>query len=650
MSAEPLNIPSSPPVVASSSHQSVPIRATPGKAKAKRVDRSANGDEWGKNIQDPGLKVEGRKIADVVERALGVVDSDGNSMLSSDERASDDPLTETSSSEDEPVTRGKPKTVQGKQTAKRKLTTADPQPAKKPRKTAATSTGKAKKSAASNRATDTQTLDTEIEEAIEGAGPNKRKRKTAAEKEAEAMPLATRTPGLRMFVGAHTSIAKGVENAITNAVHIGGNSFACFLKSQRKWDNPSLQDANREAFKQSLITHRYDGTSHIVPHGSYLVNLATEDPELAKKSYSTFLDDLQRCEALGIKHYNFHPGAAGKSDLSSAIARLAANLNRALSETSTVVPLLENMASRGTVIGGRFSDLSSVIALIEPQHKHRIGVCIDTCHAFASGYDLRTLKAFKATLDDFDKTVGIQYLKALHLNDSKAPLASGRDLHQNVGLGFLGLRAFHSVMNEPRFENLPLILETPCEKPDPKDPKGKKTIEDKSVWAKEIKMLENLIGMDAESVEFKKLEKELAEKGKAERATYQKAYDEKLKKENKKLEKEREKGQKSVKDMFGGASAKDKGKGKEKAKEVALPKKKSMKAVATANDKGKGKAIPKAKVAQQKKMTAPAAPVDDGSDSELSELSELSEQEEVDQASDSGESSDASDQGSVYKG
>lgn len=439
------------------------------------------------------------------------------------------------------------KKAKGKQSAK---------PASRTSKKASTKNGISK---AGDEDLNTQALDHTIETpdldekpAQEPQG-TKRKRtvKTKAEKEAEAMPLAGRTPAVKMFVGAHTSIAKGVENSITNAVHIGGNSFACFLKSQRKWDNPSLQDANRDAFKQHLITHKYDASQHIVPHGSYLVNLATQDPELAQKSYNAFIDDLRRCEALGIGHYNFHPGAAGKAPMPEAIGRLAANLNRALSETNTVVPLLENMATRGSIIGGRFSDLRDVIALIKPEYKSRIGVCIDTCHAFASGYDLRSPGAFKATLEEFDKTVGISYLKALHLNDSKAPFSSNRDLHQNIGLGFLGLRAFHNVMNEPRFEGLPLILETPCDRPDPKDQTGKKTIDDKNVWAKEIKLLESLIGMDTEGAEFKKLEKELSDEGKSERAKQQKLYDEKNRKAENKLAKERAKGQKSVKDMFG---------------------------------------------------------------------------------------------------
>ncbi|OCT46376.1 DNA-(apurinic or apyrimidinic site) lyase 1 [Cladophialophora carrionii] len=389
----------------------------------------------------------------------------------------------------------------------------------------------------------------------------KRKRKTKEEKEAEAMPLAARTVGLKMYVGAHTSIAKGVENAITNCVHIGGNAFACFLKSQRKWDNPALKDENKDAFRKALLEHKYDGMQHIVPHGSYLVNLATEDKNGAKQSYAAFIDDLHRCEALGIRYYNFHPGGAGQSPRGDAITRLAENLNRALSETKTVVPLLENMAGHGTLIGNRFSDLRDVIAQIRPEFKSRIGVCIDTCHAFAAGYDLRSPEAFQKTMEEFDQTVGIEYLKALHLNDSKMPLNSHRDLHQNIGLGFLGLGAFHNVMNEPRFQGLPLILETPCEKPDPDDPKGKKMIEDKHIWATEIKLLESLIGMDPKGSEFQQLEAELSERGRAERekmqAQFERIAKEKADKERRRLEKERKalakepgRGQKSLKDMF----------------------------------------------------------------------------------------------------
>ena len=346
-----------------------------------------------------------------------------------------------------------------------------------------------------------------------------RKRKTKGEKEAEAMPLAARTTGLRMFFGAHVSCAKGVQNGVLNSVHIGGNAFAMFLKSQRKWDNPPLQDEHRDQFKAFCTEHGYDAASHILPHGSYLVNLANPEPEAAAKAYAGFIDDIHRCEALGIKYYNFHPGTTGSHPRSEAIARIAAALNKVHAESRTVVPLLETMATAGSnVIGSAFEDLRDVIALIGD--KSRIGVCLDTCHVFAAGYDLRTPDAFKKTLERFDEVIGMRYLKALHLNDSKAPLAAGRDLHQNIGLGFLGLKAFHNVVNEERFENLPMVLETPI---DSKDENGKE-IENRGVWATEIKMLEEMIGMDTESERFRQLEKELAAKGAEERAKYQDAF------------------------------------------------------------------------------------------------------------------------------
>ncbi|KAL9630080.1 MAG: hypothetical protein Q9164_006594, partial [Protoblastenia rupestris] len=265
----------------------------------------------------------------------------------------------------------------------------------------------------------------------------KRKRKTKEEKEAEAMPLAARANGLRMFIGAHVSCAKGVQNSVTNALHIGGNAFAMFLKSQRKWENPPLQDEHRDQFRAFCDEHKYDAASHVLPHGSYLVNLAQEDPDKATQAYKAFLDDLHRCDSLGIKLYNFHPGSTGSAPRPSAIARIANALNRAHAATTTVTPVLEAMAGSNNVIGSTFEDLRDIITLVN--NKSRIGVCIDTCHIFAAGYDLRSPGAFKETLEKFDNIVGMQYLRALHLNDSKAPLASHRDLHQNIGLGFLGL-------------------------------------------------------------------------------------------------------------------------------------------------------------------------------------------------------------------
>ena len=199
------------------------------------------------------------------------------------------------------------------------------------------------------------------------------------------------------------------------------------------------------------------------------------------------------------------------------------------------------MAGKGNVIGATFEDLRDIIEQVED--KTRIGVCIDTCHSFAAGYDLRTPETFKTTLDKFDEVVGMKYLSALHVNDSKAPFNSHRDLHQNIGLGFLGLRAFHNVMNEPRFEGLPLVLETPIDR---KNEEGK-VVEDKNIWATEIKLLESLIGMDPESNYFKNLEAGLAAKGTEERKKLQDAYERKVEKDRKTAGKAATKGKRKKK-------------------------------------------------------------------------------------------------------
>ena len=375
----------------------------------------------------------------------------------------------------------------------------------------------------------------------------KKKRKTKEEKRAEAMPLAERTLigklKIAMHIGAHVSGAggtapdarhcypisnllssTGVQNSINNSLHIGGNSFALFLKSQRKWVSPPLAPEVRDQFKAFCLEHKYDAAKHVLPHGSYLVNLAQAEPEKADQAYMCFLDDLQRCEALGIKLYNFHPGSTGPHPRPEAIARIAAQLNKAHKTTKTVVTVLENMAGSGNVIGSTWEDLRDIIALIED--KSRVGVCIDTCHTFAAGYDLRSPEAFKKTMDSFSAIVGMPYLKALHLNDSKAPFSSHRDLHANIGTGFLGLRAFHNVVNFTPFQDLPMVLETPIDK---KGPDGK-VVEDKGVWATEIKLLEGLIGADADSEDFKKEEQRLQDIGAEERKKLQGQVDKKQQK------------------------------------------------------------------------------------------------------------------------
>lgn len=276
--------------------------------------------------------------------------------------------------------------------------------------------------------------------------------------------------------------------------------------------------------------------------------------------------------------------------MESAISRLAKSLTKALAAIETVTPVLETMCGHGTTLGGDLSELGAVISQIPEKYHSRIGICIDTCHSFSFGYDLVTPNGFKSFMQDFDEKIGLKFLRALHLNDSKAPKGSKRDLHANIGTGFLGLRAFHNVMNEERFQGLPMILETPIDRPIPsststkakgpskskteeneedescgsdhdidtpkkakkarKAPSQNKLVEDKTVWAREIKLLESLIGMDPESTEFLTLESELSEQGRAERQKHEEQYERKLETEAKKKQKELEKGQKSLDSMF----------------------------------------------------------------------------------------------------
>jgi AP endonuclease-1 len=317
---------------------------------------------------------------------------------------------------------------------------------------------------------------------------------------------------------------QGVQNSVQNAVHIGANSFALFLKSQRKWANPPLAAEARDQFHAFCKEHGYDAAKRVLPHGSYLVNLAQPDPEKADQAYTAFVDDLQRCEALGIKLYNFHPGSTGPNPRPEAIKRIARALNKAHKATSTVVTVLENMAGAGNIIGSTFEDLRDIIAQIDD--KSRVGVCIDTCHTFAAGYDLRSPEEFRKTMTKFDEIVGMSYLRALHLNDSKAPFDSHRDLHANIGTGFLGLRAFHNVMNFEPFQGMPMVLETPIDR---KGADGK-AVEDKNVWATEIKLLESLIGADPDDEAFKANEQRLQDEGAEERKKFQAQVDKKQQK------------------------------------------------------------------------------------------------------------------------
>ncbi|BFZ53119.1 DNA-(apurinic or apyrimidinic site) lyase [Savitreella phatthalungensis] len=365
--------------------------------------------------------------------------------------------------------------------------------------------------------------------------PRKRA-KTSKDTEPE-MPLASRSAS-RMFVGAHVSMAKSIANAVTNANHIGGNAFALFLKNQRKWVSPPMAEEDAAEFRKRMVEFKYDGKTQVLPHGSYLINLANDDGEKRQQAYDCFLDDLKRCERLGITRYNFHPGSTGSTSREKGIANVAACINRAVSETKDVTIVVENMAGHGNIIGGPIEELASIVEQVED--KSRVGVCLDTCHLFAAGHDIRTQDKYDTLISKFDKLVGLKYLCGWHLNDSKADLGANKDLHQNIGLGYLGLEPFRCIMNDARLEGMPLILETPC----PNGPDGK---EDKSVWAEEIKLLEWLIGKSADDPEVLKRASELAAKGAGDRGKALEAAERKSAKQVKDAQKAASKASKTKK-------------------------------------------------------------------------------------------------------
>ncbi|EAT76683.2 hypothetical protein SNOG_15845 [Parastagonospora nodorum SN15] len=326
-------------------------------------------------------------------------------------------------------------------------------------------------------------VDDVVEENGDGETKPAKKKAARTKKQDDKSPLELRTKNSPLIVGAHVSTAGALTPEVANL------------------------------FIAGCKEHGIDAAKCCLPHGSYLVNLAHPDPARKKQAFDSFLNDLERCNTLGIKLYNFHPGNANATTREEGIRLIAQNINEAHQDKASgdVVAVLETMASLGNTIGGTFADLADIIKLVDD--KARVGVCLDTCHVFAAGYDLRTPEAYAATMKEFDDVIGLKYLKALHMNDSKAPLSSYRDLHANIGTGFLGLSSFHNIVNDKRLHGLPMVLETPV---DSVDENGKKT-DDKGIWAREIKMLESLVGMDIESDEFKELETKLHVQGQAER-------------------------------------------------------------------------------------------------------------------------------------
>jgi deoxyribonuclease-4 len=273
------------------------------------------------------------------------------------------------------------------------------------------------------------------------------------------------------YIGAHVSASGGVENAPQNAAKIGANAFALFTKNQRQWTANPLTSESIDAFKANCAELGFT-PEQILPHDSYLINLGHPEADKLEKSRDAFLDEMQRCEQLGLDRLNFHPGSHLKQvSESECLATIAASINLTLDKTAGVSAVIENTAGQGSNLGFRFEHLAEIIDQVED--KERVGVCIDTCHSFAAGYDLSTAAGCEKVFSEFEKVVGFRYLMGMHLNDSKKGLGSRVDRHHSLGQGELGLEVFKYILADDRFDHMPLILETI----------------DETIWAEEIKLL-----------------------------------------------------------------------------------------------------------------------------------------------------------------
>lgn len=258
------------------------------------------------------------------------------------------------------------------------------------------------------------------------------------------------------YIGAHVSASGGVEFAPVNAHEIGANAFALFTKNQRQWIGKPLTAESIRLFKENCEKYGFL-PEYILPHDSYLINLGHPEEEGLEKSRAAFLDELQRCQQLGLKLLNFHPGShLNKISVEECLDRVAESINLTLDKTKGVTAVIENTAGQGSNVGSEFWQLRYIIDRVED--KSRVGVCLDTCHSFTAGYDI--VNDYNGVFDEFEEVVGFEYLRGMHLNDSKKELGSHVDRHDSIGKGFIGFPPFEKLMKDPRFNNMPLILET----------------------------------------------------------------------------------------------------------------------------------------------------------------------------------------------
>ncbi len=277
------------------------------------------------------------------------------------------------------------------------------------------------------------------------------------------------------YLGAHVSVESGVELAPQRAADIGANAFALFTKNQRRWQAPPLKPKSVEQFKQQCLNLGIM-SEHILPHDTYLINLGHPEEEGLNRSRQAFMDEMQRCYELGLLMLNFHPGnTLNQISEEECLAKIAESINLSLEKIPRVMAVIEITAGQGSAVGYRFEHIRDIISQV--RDKRRVGVCFDTCHAFAAGYDISDISAFGKTFAEFNRIIGLDYLKAMHLNDTKKGLSSRVDRHENLGEGILGLECFKCIMRDERFVEIPLILETP----------------DEGRWAAEIELLLSFI-------------------------------------------------------------------------------------------------------------------------------------------------------------
>lgn len=276
------------------------------------------------------------------------------------------------------------------------------------------------------------------------------------------------------YIGAHVSAAGGVENAPVNAHNIGAKAFAFFTKNQRQWKAAPLTEKSIQLFKERCVAFGFN-MDYILPHDSYLINLGHPEEEGITKSREAFLDEMQRCEQLGINRLNFHPGShLNKIAIDACLDRIAESINIALDQTKGVTAVIENTAGQGSNLGHTFEQIAHIIDKVED--KSRVGICIDTAHTLAAGYEIRTEEGFRETFKSFEEIVGFKYLKGVHINDSKKELGTKVDRHDSIGKGVMGMELFKMIIKDVRFDKMPLILETP----------------DEDLWPEEIKLLYEL--------------------------------------------------------------------------------------------------------------------------------------------------------------